>query len=673
MVQILSKKDAYYAGAVFFIVYLFYLFSVYPTIATEDAGEFAAVIETVGIAHPSGYPLYILLGKIFTLLVPFGNVGWQVNIFSAFCAAAAAAGVYLVVKLLSNNTWVSIATGLFFASGGIVWSQAIRAEVYSLNSLLLVALVLLTLLYAREQNDKLFLWIAFLFGLSLTNHHLMLMAGPPVALLILITQPRILLNWRLILKGIGLFALGLSLYLYLPIRASYDPAINWGDPATSEQFWQHVTRYTYSIDAVDPSLNPVTITNGTQANAVTDFFQYHIAGFWQQYGGIVTDDYTIITVILALAGFIFLFQRKRNVFWFFLALIAFYSTVLSMLIGLGITGKLPVGFFTARPFFIPLLLFTVILAGYGLHSGLRMLNLSKKSRIVPHTIVVGLALVALLHQFPQQNQSDNYIAYDIAKAALTRLPQNAVLLSENNDNTLFPILYLQTVEGLRPDVIIYIRSPINIYNFFTDFASMADAHPLKRYFTDFPFVHYNDKEYLYGGTFSQIVPRNVKEGGGATINFSPPINEIRGSNKTNLDHFNRYLLARYALDQGLAAEDNPDHQAQLFQKALETAPDSTNITAQLIGNYYVRNDRFKEALPYLQEAQQWMPDEYPINFQLVLSYIVNEQFQEARDHIGSLSEEDQGLLVRELGMLHQLDPEKYEHLTEFLNQGFDEQ
>src|SRR3990170_8175253 len=85
---------------VFCVSFTVYLLTLAPTIYIEDAAEFAAAVPTLGITHPSGFPLYMLLGKLFTILVPIGEMAFRVNLFSAATVSLALVVFYYVLRSL---------------------------------------------------------------------------------------------------------------------------------------------------------------------------------------------------------------------------------------------------------------------------------------------------------------------------------------------------------------------------------------------------------------------------------------------------------------------------------------------------------------------------------------------------------------------------------------------
>jgi hypothetical protein len=215
-----------------------------PTITWEhdgvDSAELITATYTLGIAHPPGYPLYIMLGKLFTLL-PVGEVAYRVNLMSAFFAAASVPLVYLTALLIHpkktdkvSSIIIAATSALLFAFSQTFWSQAIIAEVYGLNAFLVALIVYLVTLFQYTGKDKL-LWIIFLtLGLSLGNHLSAFLFLPGILFLILrggSPKPKSCLGM------LGFFVLGLCVYLYLPLRAAQSPPINWGNAHTWSGFW----------------------------------------------------------------------------------------------------------------------------------------------------------------------------------------------------------------------------------------------------------------------------------------------------------------------------------------------------------------------------------------------------------------------------------------------------
>lgn len=214
-----------------------------------DGGDFATCAWTLGIAHPTGYPLYILSGWLFTHLVPIGEVAFRLNIFSALFAALGAGLIALTLREASEflfpdlddnlrKKWVPVIAGFCVAFSLSYWTQALIVEVYAMNAFFL-SLILCTITRIinaddRGKRDKLFIQAALFAGLGFTNH--MSTIYPFVAGIVTLLYIGYIPSLRCFLKAFGLFVLALLLYLYLPIRSSMNPIMDWGDPETWEGF-----------------------------------------------------------------------------------------------------------------------------------------------------------------------------------------------------------------------------------------------------------------------------------------------------------------------------------------------------------------------------------------------------------------------------------------------------
>ncbi len=227
-------------------VFVLYLRTLAPTILPYDSPELLDVpmlqmqVCVLGMTHPTGYPSYLMLSHLFTYL-PFGDCAYRANLASAAYAALAVSATFAAGYLLSRRVVAAAAAALAFGLGVTLWSQAVIAEVYTLNALF-VALTLLTLLLWRERRkDRYLLLAAFLVGLSMTDHLTSGLLLPASLLFVALVDRRKLADVRLLLKGAGLFLVGLTPYLYLPIRSAMDPPFKANDPTNLERFWYVVS------------------------------------------------------------------------------------------------------------------------------------------------------------------------------------------------------------------------------------------------------------------------------------------------------------------------------------------------------------------------------------------------------------------------------------------------
>ncbi len=232
---------------------LLYSLTAAPSIVElyDDSLEFQLVGPTFGIAHPTGYPLYILLGGLWSrLLFPVGNWAWRMNLFSALCGAAAVTVLFLLARRLAGNGGGLVAA-LLFALGPIWWQQTTVAEVYALHGLF-VALILYTTVRLERRSLGV---LGLLIGFSLAHHRTTLLLLPPVVASLLWTEPRLARPQREWLRWGLALALPFLLYLYIPLRAANGIEPLEGDYVnTWTGFWDHVLARTYTTFLGDNAL-----------------------------------------------------------------------------------------------------------------------------------------------------------------------------------------------------------------------------------------------------------------------------------------------------------------------------------------------------------------------------------------------------------------------------------
>ena len=186
-----------------------------------DSEEFPHVAYTLGIAHPTGYPLYLLLSKIWITLIPLGNVAYRMNLFSAFLTAITAVVVFNIIAKWTRHMLIAFGCALYFATGLAVWRHAAQVSVAPLNSLLL-ALCLLGLVLWRERRASL-AFPLFMFGLGLAHHRSMLFIAPALVLFIFLSEPKLLRQPKAWLVPLAALVTPLLLYLYIPLRGDISP------------------------------------------------------------------------------------------------------------------------------------------------------------------------------------------------------------------------------------------------------------------------------------------------------------------------------------------------------------------------------------------------------------------------------------------------------------------
>ena len=263
------------------IAFLVYLLTLAPGVPPTDSGELILAAWLPGVAHAPGFPLWVVLGWLFSHLLPIGSVAQRLNLMSACWGAAAVGMIHLLWRaarsvkqpeprdqrpgingdtLVSDPWFLAVSTGiglaipLTFAFSRTFWAWSVVAEVYSLHIFLTAAILTLLLTWRRrlqqgEAPQRAGHWLilaALVYGLALGNHNLtIILLAPPI--LFWLWANRRGLNLRLITLSALALALGALIYLYLPWRAGHDPLLNWGNPANPERLWWHITGKQYRV------------------------------------------------------------------------------------------------------------------------------------------------------------------------------------------------------------------------------------------------------------------------------------------------------------------------------------------------------------------------------------------------------------------------------------------
>src|ERR687893_3197582 len=202
----------------------------YGTPYTLDSPMLQAAVPVLGVGHPTGYPTYMMLTHLFTYL-PVGDPAYRANLASAVYGVAAVFVVYLAGLRLGGRVVAAAAGALAFGFSGAFWSQAVIAEVYTLEALLIALVILVLFLWRDRREDRYLLLAALLVGLSLTHHLTSALLVPASLAFVVLVDRGVFTRTRPLLHGLGLFLLGLLPLLYLPVRATMDAPLNEADPS----------------------------------------------------------------------------------------------------------------------------------------------------------------------------------------------------------------------------------------------------------------------------------------------------------------------------------------------------------------------------------------------------------------------------------------------------------
>jgi tetratricopeptide (TPR) repeat protein len=499
------------AVLVFIASLVVYARTLAPTVTLVDSGELIVAASSLGVAHPPGFPLYVVLAHLATL-VPVGSVAVRVNFASALFAALASAVLSLLViealitarlsrsidrvrkkadrkkskkagvpveppdESTSRRLLVLIVSclvaGLLLAFSRTLWAYATIAEVYTLTSLLILAIFLLMFRWRRQfiestrrpsivstrveesksalspgapsihspsrpvapTNPHRSLYAAALvFGLALGVHHVSVgLMLPALAALVFATAGiGFFASKRFIYAALFAFAGLILVYAYLPLAASRSPIMNWGDPRTLERLWWQVTGRQYQVF--------FSYSLQTAASQFGDFIKLAASAFgpwWLPAGS-----------ALALAGFAAVFRRDRTIFWF-LALVIIAD--LGYALGYEIAED-------KDAYFLPALIATTIGAGFGAEWFINKVasagEASKTRQSIAAALVLLLPVVAVLANRSYDDRSRYFIAQDYVDNIFSTVEPGGMLLTRDWQ-VYSPMLYFQEIEHRRKDAVI---------------------------------------------------------------------------------------------------------------------------------------------------------------------------------------------------------------------------
>jgi tetratricopeptide (TPR) repeat protein len=441
--SLLKRNDYYWAALTAVLAFVVLLLTTAPDLTGEDSGELITAAYTLGVAHPPGYPLWCILGKIFTIIIPFGTIAFRINFMSVFFAAATIFFLFLVIRKQTKNRVIAASVSLLFGFSFEFWSQGNIAEVYTLNCFFIAICLFLLQLWKEKRSNRILYFLALMCGLGCTNHHTMAPLSILFAFYIFFkSRRRSPLSFKVTGIACLFFILALSIYLYLPIRSQANPYMNWGQPDTIKKSFQHVLRSQYKI--------PSDVVN------VGPGYQRTWKRFGKQmivYASAFVKQFTWGLFWLPILGLWIHFRKKC--FEFYLLLSIFLLTSIGFII---FSNFMPdAEGINANDFlFIPSYMMAALWMSTAMHWLWEICRKKINWRPLPAAAVMTALLLPipnLLSNFHTNDKSNYYYSIDFGHALINTTTEGAIIFPQG-DHKIFPLLYLQGVLGMRPDVTI---------------------------------------------------------------------------------------------------------------------------------------------------------------------------------------------------------------------------
>jgi hypothetical protein len=300
------------AGApAFALVAAFYTATLLPGVAYWDTGEMQTVPYVLGIAHPTGFPAFVLGGWLFSHAVPLATPAWRLSWFSALASAAAAGALATFVAEATLDAFVGVAAAAVFAAGDVAWTRGVRAEVHDLALACIAVALAAGLRAARDGSARPLGLAAVAGGFGAATHPVAFLALPGVCLVAWPALARAGARTLALLSALALAPLGA--YAYLPLRSSFveshrlDPALEagvrggaiWDDgaPSTPSAFVRYVSGASFGAgDSFAQTLG---------ANGLARWPEFE--------RGLVFREYSYLVLTLAACGLTFLALRRPYV------------------------------------------------------------------------------------------------------------------------------------------------------------------------------------------------------------------------------------------------------------------------------------------------------------------------------------------------------------------------
>jgi tetratricopeptide (TPR) repeat protein len=427
-----QRRLALSLAGCFLLLWSFYLATLSPAFPPDDSPETIAAAFSLGIQHPPGYPLAALLGRCAILALPLGGPAFRVNLLSAAlaCVAALLAGLLawrLTPSHLQGRESSVVLTALGLGSLAVFWDQATEAKggFYVLNLALGFGLWNLVVDLSALGWRRGALILGGLSGLMLADHYASAALWILPATAYFAWQARRASQTKVLRWALLALLPGLSLYLYLPLRAAFAPALNWGAPSTWKQFWWMLSRGGYT------QTNLAGVEGWAEAQV-----QLWWGSLWQK--GLQW------LLPLALTGLWALGTKRRP-----LALTLGGALLLALYAALVINKTLPEARWLALIFALPATALLAPLAGAGL---VFLQGEDRAMSLLGLGLALGLGLWAASANFAAADRSGSLVAWDYAHDLSLSLPAGALYLAEG-DYHLMPLLHLQVVDGKRRDVL----------------------------------------------------------------------------------------------------------------------------------------------------------------------------------------------------------------------------
>ena len=430
----LLTRSTWWTLSTFFLPFILYLLTLAPTIYNLDSAELTTAVATDGIVRATGYPLYLILGKLFFWL-PLGDVGYRLNLFSAVCGALTIFLADRILQRLAVGRWARLGALGLLATAPYFWAMSLVAEVYTLHTALMAGVVLLLLRWDESPAPWRLIGVALLLGLSSGNHAATVLLVPGCVWFVATRSRRHWLRPHILAAVAAAAITGLAIYLLIPWRYGQNPIFNYAGQYDATGAFVPVNLQTW------PGFWWL-VSGKAFAGQMFGYRPAELGPEIGYFGAQLWLAFFAIGIGPGLYGMVVLLRQQRRVgimlLLMFLANTIFY-------INYRVVDKMSM--------YLPAYLIWGLWLGVGYEKILNQIYEATASRRwvwLPRLVMVGAVLLALAWNWSRVDRSDDWSTREQSEAILQLAQPDALIFGWWD--TVPAIQYLQLVEGRRPDV-----------------------------------------------------------------------------------------------------------------------------------------------------------------------------------------------------------------------------
>ncbi|MFH1193390.1 MAG: DUF2723 domain-containing protein [bacterium] len=399
-----------------------------PSIYTGDSGETATAVYVWGIGHPTGFPTYIILAKLFSYLLPWLEFAYRLNIFSALVSSATIVIFLFILRKLEIGYLASLAALFSLSFAYTFWLHAEMVQVYSLTAFFIALTILIVLYWLETRKNIYFYLLAIISGIGTGTHLTFLLIFPFIFIFIFARDKKLITAKRLFLFFITFLVVASAIYSYIPLRAAQSPAFNWGNPSNKENFIDYIMQRDWSYKIGNRNLESWKL-------------------MLDEIGRLFSREFTWLGLIFISVGVVSAYKKYQSFFYAGFAVI-FFNILL-----MGNYGNSR-DIFVLWRYFLPSYIVMAVFLAIGLNIIFDFFWGAKKDNLTILKILLAslLPVFIFFSHFNNVNHRNNFLVQRTVRDIFEILPQKSVFFV-GGDTFFGAAEYERLVLGRRQDIL----------------------------------------------------------------------------------------------------------------------------------------------------------------------------------------------------------------------------